>query len=450
MRRHREMEFVGGVMVFPGGGVDDRDRNADIAWHGPDKGWWADRLGVDAELAEALVCAAARETFEECGVLFAGAADDPDLLVDDASVYRDQRAALESKELSFGEFLRAEKLMLRADLLRPWANWVTPKEERTRRYDTYFFVGALPEGQRADGENTETDQAGWVTPEAALEDFSAKRSFLLPPTWTQLDSLAGRTVAEVLAVERRDRRRAAEHDHDRRQLGVRVLRRRALQRGARGAGPVREFVSIHTLDEHPGIATLLLSRPPTNALTRQVCREIVAAAAELGARDDVAAVIVFGGHEIFSAGDDVAVLQTLSAEEAAGAAQVGREAVDALGAIPKPTVAAITGYALGSGLTLALAADWRVAGDNVKVGATEILAGFPPGGTARLARTIGESKAKDLVFSGRFVDAKEALALGPDRPDGGTRRGVRRRRDVGGEVGRPSAAGTGRRQSLVR
>jgi 8-oxo-dGTP pyrophosphatase MutT (NUDIX family) len=202
MRRHSKMDFVAGVMVFPGGGVDDRDRNADIAWHGPDKDWWADRLGVDADLAEALVCAAARETFEECGVLFAGSADDPDLLVDDASVYRGQRAALESKELSFGEFLRAEKLMLRADLLRPWANWVTPKEERTRRYDTYFFVGALPEGQRADGENTETDQAGWITPEVALEDFTAKRTFLLPPTWTQLDSLAGRTVADVLAVDR--------------------------------------------------------------------------------------------------------------------------------------------------------------------------------------------------------------------------------------------------------
>ena len=202
MRRHRGMDFVGGVMVFPGGGVDDRDRNADIAWHGPDKNWWADRLGTDAELAEALVCAAARETFEECGVLFAGAADDPDLLVDDASMYRPQRAALVSKELSFGEFLRAEKLMLRADLLRPWANWVTPKEERTRRYDTFFFVGAIPEGQRANGENTESDQAGWITPEAALADFTVKRSFLLPPTWTQLDSLAGRTVAEVLAVER--------------------------------------------------------------------------------------------------------------------------------------------------------------------------------------------------------------------------------------------------------
>ncbi|MGZ6778470.1 MAG: enoyl-CoA hydratase [Mycobacterium sp.] len=175
---------------------------------------------------------------------------------------------------------------------------------------------------------------------------------------------------------------------------------------------MREFVSVHTLDEHPGIATLLLSRPPTNGLTRQMCREIISAAAELGARDDIAAVILFGGHEIFCAGDDVTVRQTLNAEETAGAAQVGREAVDALGAIPKPTVAAITGYALGSGLTLALAVDWRVAGDNVKVGATEILSGFAPGETARLARAIGESKAKDLVFTGRYVDAKEALTMG--------------------------------------
>lgn len=202
MRRHSAMEFVAGVMVFPGGGVDDRDRNADVAWHGPDRQWWADRFGVDTELAAALVCAAARETFEECGVLFAGAADDPDLLVDDASHYRDQRAALENKSLSFGEFLHTEKLVLRADLLRPWANWVTPKEERTRRYDTYFFVGALPAGQRADGDNTETDKAGWVTPRSALDEFSAGRSFLLPPTWTQLDALEGRTVGEVLAVER--------------------------------------------------------------------------------------------------------------------------------------------------------------------------------------------------------------------------------------------------------
>lgn len=213
MHRHAAMDFVAGVMVFPGGGVDDRDRGAltpgrsapeeaPVAWFGPAPSWWAERLNVDADLAEALVCAAARETFEESGVLFAGPADDQDGIVSDASVYGDARAALANHSLSFADFLRTEKLMLRADLLRPWANWVTPKEERTRRYDTYFFVGALPAGQRADGENTETDQADWVTPQAALDDFAEGRSFLLPPTWTQLDSLNGRTVEEVLGVQR--------------------------------------------------------------------------------------------------------------------------------------------------------------------------------------------------------------------------------------------------------
>ncbi|OBF34184.1 enoyl-CoA hydratase [Mycobacterium sp. ACS1612] len=176
---------------------------------------------------------------------------------------------------------------------------------------------------------------------------------------------------------------------------------------------MNEFVSIHSSDAQPGIATLLLSRPPGNALTRQLYREIVSATADLGQRQDINAVIVFGGHEIFSSGDDLPELSTLSADEAEVAAQVCREAVDALAAVPKPTVAAITGYALGGGLSLALAADWRVAGDNAKFGATEILTGrVPQGGTARLARTAGDSKAKDLVFTGRFVDAKEALAMG--------------------------------------
>ena len=167
-------------------------------------------------------------------------------------------------------------------------------------------------------------------------------------------------------------------------------------------------------DERARIATLLLSRPPTNALTRQVCREIAEAAAHLGTRDDVCAVIVFGGHEIFSVGEDMPELQTLNAAEAKEAARVCQEAVDALAAVRKPTVAAITGYALGAGQTLALAADWRVSGDNVKFGATEILAGLAPagGGATRLAGVVGDSKAKDLVFSGRFVDAREALELG--------------------------------------
>ena len=210
MRRHARMHFAAGTMVFPGGGVDDRDRNADLerqrAWVGPPPAWWAERFGIEPDLAEALVCAAARETFEESGVLFAGPAGQslsaPDGIVGDASVYDDSRLALANGALSFADFLRRENLVLRSDLLRPWANWVTPEAERTRRYDTYFFVAALPEGQRADGLNTESDHAGWTTPQDALDDFAAGRSFLLPPTWTQLDSLAGRTVAEVLAVER--------------------------------------------------------------------------------------------------------------------------------------------------------------------------------------------------------------------------------------------------------
>ena len=179
---------------------------------------------------------------------------------------------------------------------------------------------------------------------------------------------------------------------------------------------VSEFVSVVVSDgsQDAGLAMLLLSRPPTNAMTRQVYREIAAAADELGRRDDVAAVILFGGHEIFSAGDDMAELRTLSPAEAGVAERVRREAIHAVAAIPKPTVAAITGYALGAGLTLALAADWRVSGDNVKFGATEILAGLVPGGDgmARLTRATGASRAKELVFSGRFFDAEEAQALG--------------------------------------
>lgn len=175
-----------------------------------------------------------------------------------------------------------------------------------------------------------------------------------------------------------------------------------------------EFVSTHTSADAPGLATLVISRAPTNAMTRQVYREITAAAAELSARDDVVSVVIYGGHEIFCAGDDVPELRTLIAAEAQVFARVRHEAVQAVAAISKPTVAAITGYALGSGLALALAADWRICGDNVKFGATEILAGLAPdgGGLTRLTRSIGASRAKELAYSGRFFDAEEALDLG--------------------------------------
>ena len=177
---------------------------------------------------------------------------------------------------------------------------------------------------------------------------------------------------------------------------------------------MREFVSIHVGEQYPGLGILLITRMPTNALTRQAHRELISAAAELAERSDISAVVLFGGHEMFSAGDDVPELRTLNRDEAVTADRVRRDAIDAVAAIPKPTVAAITGYALGSGLSLALAADWRISGDNVKFGATEILAGLVPGGGGcqRLARAVGAHHAKELAFSGRFVDAKEALALG--------------------------------------
>lgn len=176
---------------------------------------------------------------------------------------------------------------------------------------------------------------------------------------------------------------------------------------------MREFVGVHVSDQQPGIGTLVLNREPTNALTRQVYRELAAAAEEVSRRDDIAAVILFGGHEIFCAGDDVPELHTLDRAEAEDADRVRRTALEAVAAIPKPTVAAVTGYALGAGLSLALAADWRVAGDNIRVGATEILAGLVPGGGGcdLLTRTVGHARAKELAFSGRFVGPDEALAL---------------------------------------
>lgn len=177
---------------------------------------------------------------------------------------------------------------------------------------------------------------------------------------------------------------------------------------------MREFVSVHVGPQQPGIGTVLLNREPTNTLTRQACRELAAAAAEVGQREDIAAVILFGGHDIFSAGDDLPELRTLSGAEAEAARRVRGEAFDAVAAIPKPTVAAVTGYALGAGLSLMLAADWRVCGDNVKLGATEILTGGLPdaGGCDRLVRAVGPWRAKELAFSGRFLGAEEAHAWG--------------------------------------
>lgn len=197
--RVKQMAFAGGMTVFPGGGVDDRDRDAEIGWVGPDVEWWGQRLSADRETARALVSAAVRETFEECGVLLAGTAAE---VVADPSVFADARAKLVSKELSFGQFLNDNDLVLRADLLAPLAHWITPKNEK-RRYDTRFFLAVLPDGQDADGATSEAEETEWRTAAQALADWQDGRRFLLPPTWTQLKDISRySTVAELVSAER--------------------------------------------------------------------------------------------------------------------------------------------------------------------------------------------------------------------------------------------------------
>ncbi|MDV7084959.1 NUDIX hydrolase [Rhodococcus opacus] len=199
LRRVKGMAFAGGMTVFPGGGVDPSDAEAEVDWAGPPVDWWAERFSTDAARAKALVCAAVRETFEECGVLLAGPS--ADTVVADTSRYAQARTQLEKRELSFSDFLKRENLVLRADLLRPWANWITPIGEG-RRYDTRFFVAAAPHGQIADGATSEAEDVQWQSPAAALAHWQGGGSILLPPTWSQLTALSAfGSVAEVLAAE---------------------------------------------------------------------------------------------------------------------------------------------------------------------------------------------------------------------------------------------------------
>ena len=172
-----------------------------------------------------------------------------------------------------------------------------------------------------------------------------------------------------------------------------------------------EFVEVEV---DGGIGTIRLDRPPMNALNAQVQSELHAAAVEASARTDVRAVVIYGGEKVFAAGADIKEMVTADYAAMVERAAPLQAAFDALARIPKPTVAAVTGYALGGGCELALTADFRVCGDNAKLGQPEILLGIIPGagGTQRLPRLIGAARAKDLVYSGRFVGAEEALAIG--------------------------------------
>jgi enoyl-CoA hydratase/carnithine racemase len=174
---------------------------------------------------------------------------------------------------------------------------------------------------------------------------------------------------------------------------------------------VGEFVR---LEVDGGIGTIRLDRPKMNALNVAVQEEIRAAALEATERDDVRAVIVYGGERVFAAGADIKEMQSMSYTDMVRRSGALQSSFTTVAQIPKPTVAAVTGYALGGGCELALCCDFRVAGASAKLGQPEILLGVIPGagGTQRLARLVGPAKAKDLVFSGRFVDADEALAIG--------------------------------------
>ena len=172
-----------------------------------------------------------------------------------------------------------------------------------------------------------------------------------------------------------------------------------------------EFVRLEVAD---GVATIRLDRPKMNAISIQVQEELVAVVAEVVERDDVKAVVLTGGERVFAAGNDVKEMAEMSHTDMVKRSGPLQAAVTAVARIPKPVVAAVNGYALGGGCELALAAAIRVAGERTVMGQPEVLLGIIPGagGTQRLSRLVGPSKAKDIIFTGRFVKADEALAIG--------------------------------------
>jgi 8-oxo-dGTP pyrophosphatase MutT (NUDIX family) len=213
LRRTAELEFAPGACVFPGGSVDERDADPGIGWAGPAPEDFAAQLDVPPERARALVCAAIRETFEESGVLLAGPADDgaglvSAGLVNESAALAADRHALLTGSTTLGEVLGRRGLMLRTDLLTPWARWITP-EVSPRRFDTWFFAAALPAGQTATAapeghtDPGESESGTWLRPGAALDAAQAGEITLLPPTAVTLRELAAhQDVDGILACRR--------------------------------------------------------------------------------------------------------------------------------------------------------------------------------------------------------------------------------------------------------
>jgi 8-oxo-dGTP pyrophosphatase MutT (NUDIX family) len=208
LRRTAAMKFAPGAYVFPGGSVDPADYAA-VGWHGPSPAEFGARLGASAEVARALVCAAVRETFEESGVLLAGVPDGAPaapLAVPAGPSWDADRAALAAGTLTFAELLSRRGLVLRADLLVPWARWVTPEGE-PRRFDARFFAAALPDGQQAVVHEAEAEHVAWLSPASALAAARTGEISLLPPTAATLNHIAAAVAAgagldEILATRR--------------------------------------------------------------------------------------------------------------------------------------------------------------------------------------------------------------------------------------------------------
>jgi 8-oxo-dGTP pyrophosphatase MutT (NUDIX family) len=189
LRRKATMAFAPGAYVFPGGSVDTRDADEQVAWTGPDAAEWGRIFDAPPSLARALVCAAVRETFEESGVLLAGASADSVVADTTSDEWEADRHALLDRSVSLAELLGRRGLVLRADLLRPWSRWITPVVE-PRRYDTRFFAAALPAGQRTRDVGGEASEVAWVRPAEALQSGERREISLFPPTAVTLSELA--------------------------------------------------------------------------------------------------------------------------------------------------------------------------------------------------------------------------------------------------------------------
>jgi 8-oxo-dGTP pyrophosphatase MutT (NUDIX family) len=205
LRRHVDMAFAAGMCVFPGGGVDRRDFDADIGWVGPSPSAWAKLLDTDDAFARALVCAAVRETFEESGVLLAGPTEQSVVGDTTGEDWETDRRRLEAREVSFTEFLERRGLKLRTDLLRLWGSWVTPVFE-PRRFNARFFVAELPAGQVTRDVSTESDEVVWLPVRDAIRAVDAHEMLMLPPTYCTCLELYDFTRAAdaLVGAERRD------------------------------------------------------------------------------------------------------------------------------------------------------------------------------------------------------------------------------------------------------